>query len=104
VGYRRTGRIVHRRGRGDALGIDTRQLGSMRGEYLGQCVREILQQMKAVGHLAGRGSPGARRFRVCLRAIAHKDLKPGMGLKLLGDSGSLPIGEEGQGPPPSEIQ
>ena len=40
-GCRQTGRIVHRHGRG-ALGIGLRQLGSMGGEHLGQCVREIL--------------------------------------------------------------
>jgi hypothetical protein len=95
---------MHRRGRGDAWGVDTRQLRSLCREHLGQCVREILQQMQAVGHLAGHGSPGARRFRVCLRAIAHKDLNPRMGLKPLCDSSGLPIREEDQGPPPGEIQ
>ena len=34
-GYPRTGRIVHRRGRGEAWGIDPRQLGRVGGEYLG---------------------------------------------------------------------
>jgi len=55
--------------------------------------------MEAVGHLAGRGSPCARRFRIRLRAIPHEHLDPGMGLQPLSHRGRLPIGEQGVGPP-----
>ena len=103
-GARRTARIMHRRGRGDAWGMDPRQLRSMCRKHLGQDVREIVQQMKAVGHLAGRGCPGARGFGVGLRTIAHHDFNPGLGLKPCGDSGGFPIGEEGQGASPGEVQ
>ena len=75
------------------LGIDERQLRGVRPEDVDQHVREIVQQMKAVGHLAGHGRSKACRFRVGFSPIAHKDLNPGMSLKPLGDSGGLPIGE-----------
>jgi hypothetical protein len=59
----------------------------------------MLQQMEAVGHLARRGSPGARRFRIRPRAIPHEPLDSGMRLKPLGHGGGLPIREQGEGPP-----
>ena len=93
-----------RRGRGDALGIDTRQLGGVGPEHLGQHVREILQQMEPIRHLAGRGRPEARRFRICLRPIPDEHLDPGMGLQPLGHGRGFPIGEQGQGPPPFQVQ
>ena len=96
--------IVHRCWRTGVLGIDTRQLRGVGPEHVGQHVREILQQMKAIRHLAGRGRPEARRFRVRLRPIPHEDLDPGMGLQPLGHGRGLPIGEQGQGPPPFEVQ
>jgi hypothetical protein len=102
-GYRNTGGIMQRRGRGCALGIDARQLGSLGGEHLRQRGRQMLQPMEAIGHLAGRGSPKARRFRVRLGPIPHKHLDPGMGLQPLDDGSSLPIGEQDEGAPPGEI-
>jgi hypothetical protein len=53
----RGGRVVQRRGHGDALGMDPRQLRSVGPEHVGQHIRQIVQQMKAVGHLAGDGRP-----------------------------------------------
>jgi hypothetical protein len=76
----------------------------MGGEDLGQRVRQILQQMKAVGHLAGRGSAQARGFRIRLRPIPHEDLNPRMRLQPMRDSSSLAIGEQSQGPPLFKIQ
>jgi hypothetical protein len=66
------GRIVHGRWGREALGIDARQLGGVGSEHVGQHVREIVQQVKPVRHLAGRGRPGAGRFRVRLRPIPHE--------------------------------
>jgi hypothetical protein len=94
---------VHGRWGRDTLGIDSRQLGGVDPEHVGQHVREILQQMEAVGHLARCRSPCARRFRVCLRAIPHEDLDPGMRLQPLGHGGGLPIGEQGERSPAFEI-
>jgi hypothetical protein len=87
--------IVHGRRRRGALGIDARQLRRVGPEHVGQHVREILEQVKAIGHLAGRGCPEACRFGVDLRAIPDEHLYPRMGLKLRCDSGDLPIGKEG---------
>jgi hypothetical protein len=56
-GSRRTGRSVPRRGRGGALGIDTRQLGRLCGAYVGQHGGQMLQQMTAVGHPTAMGAP-----------------------------------------------
>jgi hypothetical protein len=94
---------MHRRGRGDAWGIDRRQLGSMGGEHLDQDVREIVQEMEAVGHLAGRRRPQAGGFRIRLRAIPHDHLDPGMGLQPLRHGRGFPVGEQGQGAPPGEV-
>ena len=93
-----------RRGHGDALGIDTRQLRGVGPEHVGQHVREILQQMKAVRHLAGRGCPEARRFRIRLRAIPHDTSTPGWACSHCGHGRGFPVGEQGQGPPPFEVQ
>jgi hypothetical protein len=60
--------------------------------------------VEPIRHLEGLGCPEARRFRVGLGPIPHEHLNPRMGLKPLGDSDSLPIGEEGQGTPPGEVQ
>jgi hypothetical protein len=87
-----------------AWGMDPRQLGGMGGEDLGQRVGQILQQMKAVGHLAGGGRPEACRFRVGLRAVPHDHLDPGMCLKPPGHRRGFPVGEQGQGPPPGEVE
>jgi hypothetical protein len=85
------------------LSRELRQFARVGGEHLGQRVGQILQQMKAVGHLARRGRAEARRFRVGLRAIPHEDLHPRVGLKPRGDRGGFPVGEQGQGPPPGEV-
>jgi hypothetical protein len=76
----------------------------MCGEDLGQHVGQMLQQMKAVGHLARHGSPEARRFRIRLCPIPHEDLHPGMRLQPLGYGGGLSVGEQTHGPPPFEVQ
>lgn len=76
----------------------------MCGEDFGHHGGQVLQQMQAVGHLARRGSPGACRFRVRLCAIPHEDLHPGMRLQPVRDRGGLSVGEEGEGPPPGEVQ
>jgi hypothetical protein len=60
--------------------------------------------VKPIRHLAGRGRPEAGRFRVRLGPIPHKNRHPGMCLQPLGYGGGLSIGEQGQGPPPGEIQ
>jgi hypothetical protein len=86
------------------LGSDARQLRGVGPEHVGQPVRKILQQMKAVGHLAGRGRTEACRFRIRLSPIPHEDFNPGMCPQPLGDGRGFPIGEEGQGPPPREVQ
>jgi hypothetical protein len=88
----------------EVLGIDVRQLGGMGPEHIGQHVREILQQMQAVGHLARHGSPKTRRFRVCPGTIPHEPLNPRMRLQPLRHGGRLPVGKEGQGPTPCEVQ
>jgi hypothetical protein len=103
-GYCRTGRIVHWRGRGDVWGINTRQQGSVGGEHLGQHVRQMVQQMESIRHLAGCGCPKACRFRIGLRPIPYEPLAPGMGLQPLRHGRGFPVGEQGQGPPPGEIQ
>jgi hypothetical protein len=95
---------VQQRGHGEALGTDARQLWGVDPEHVGQHVRQILQQMKAIRHLAGRGRPKARRFRVGLRAVPHEDLHPGMGLQPLGHGRGFAVGEQGQGSPPGEVQ
>ena len=95
---------MQRRGHGGGLGIDTRQLRGVGPEHVGQHVREILQQVKPIRHLAGRGRPEARRFRIGLRPIPHEHLDPGMGLQPLGHGRGFPVGEQGQGPPPGEVQ
>jgi hypothetical protein len=64
----------------------------MASEHVGQHVREILQQMKAVGHLAGGGRPEARRFRIRLRPISDDHLAPGMGLQPLRHGRGLSVG------------
>jgi hypothetical protein len=95
---------MDRRGRGGALGRELRQFGRMGGEHLGQCVGQILQQMEAVRHLAGRGRPEAGGFRIRLGPIAYNDLHSGMRLQPPGDGAGLAIGEQGQGPPPFKVQ
>ena len=95
---------MHRRGGGDALGIDPRQLRGVGPEHVGQHVRQVVQQMEPIRHLAGRGCPEARRFRIGLRPIPDDHLDPGMGLQPLGHGRGFPVGEEGQGPPPFEVQ
>jgi hypothetical protein len=103
-GIGRVCRIVHGRRHTGVLGMDARQLRGVGPEHVGQHVREVLQQVKPVRHLAGRRRPEARRFRIRLGPIAHNDLNLGMGLKPRGDSGGLAIGEQGQGPPLCEVQ
>jgi hypothetical protein len=100
---RRTGRIVHRCGGGHALGLELREFGRVGGEGLGQRVGQILQQMKAVGHLARRGRPCACRFLIHRCVVPHDHLDPGMGLQPLRHGGGLPIREEDQGPSPGEV-
>jgi hypothetical protein len=85
------------------LGMDGGQQGGVQPEHIGQHVREILQQVQSIRHLAGRKHPEARCFRVCFRAIPHEDLDPEMGLQPLGDGAGLSIGEQGQGPPPFQV-
>jgi hypothetical protein len=85
-------------------GIDARQLRGVGLEHVGQYVREILQQVKPIRHLAGRGRPKARGFRVCLGTIPHEDLNPGMCLQPLGDSRGFPIREHGERAPPFQVQ
>ena len=53
-------------------------------KHVGQHVRQILQQMKPIGHLADRGRPRAGGFRIRLGAIPDKHLDPGMRLQPLG--------------------
>ena len=84
--------------------MNARQLGGMDSEHVGQHAREILQQMEAVGHLAGGGRPEARRFRIRLRPIPDDHLDPGMGLQPLRYGRGLSVGQQGQGPPLFEIQ
>jgi hypothetical protein len=86
------------------LGIDARQLRGVRPEHVGQHICQIPQQMKPVGHMEGRRGSQARRFRVGLTPIPHEDFNPGMRLQPPGDSNRLPIGEQGQRPPPGEVQ
>jgi hypothetical protein len=93
-----------RRGRGGGLGVDTRQLLGVGPEHIGPHVREVLQQVEPIRHLEGLGCPEARRFRIGLGPIPHEHLDPGMCLKPLGDSDSLPIGQDGQGTPPGKVQ
>jgi hypothetical protein len=81
------------------LGIDPGELRGVGPEHVGQHVRQILQQVKAVGHLTGPGRPKAGRFRIGLGPIPHEDLHPGMRLEPRGDRRGLSVGEEGQGPP-----
>jgi hypothetical protein len=76
----------------------------VRPEHVGQHLREVLQQVKPIGHLAGGGRPEARRLRLRLRAIPNNDLHLGIRLRPLGDGCGLPIGEEGQRTPPGEVQ
>jgi hypothetical protein len=64
----------------------------------------MLQEMEAVGPLADRGRPGARRFRGRLRAIPHEDFNPGMRLLPGYDGGGLSVGEQGQEPPLFQVQ
>jgi hypothetical protein len=60
--------------------------------------------MEAVGHPAGGGHLKAGGFGIGLRPIPHEDLDTGMGLKPLRHGGGLPGGQQGQGPPPREVQ
>jgi hypothetical protein len=83
----RGGGIVHGRRRTGMLGSDACQLRGVGPEH----VREVLQQVKPIGDLAGRGRPEARRFRIGLGPIPHEHLDPGMGLKPLGDSSGYGI-------------
>jgi hypothetical protein len=50
------------------------------------------------------GRPEARRFRIGLGSVPYDHLNPGMGLQPLRYGRGLPVGEEGQGPPPGEVQ
>lgn len=95
---------MQRCGHSGGPGIDTRQLWGVGPEHVGQHVCEIVSQVQPIRHLAGRGCPKARRFRIGLGPIPHDHLDPGMGLKPLGDRDSLPIREQGQGTPPGEVQ
>jgi hypothetical protein len=100
---RRPGRSVHRRRSTGLLRLDERQPGGVSPEDVGPRVREMLPQMKPIRHLARRGHPEARRFRVGLGPIPHQHLAPGLRLKPRGDGAGLPVGEHGQGPPPFQI-
>jgi hypothetical protein len=88
----------------EVLGIDPGELRGVGPEHVGQHVRQILQQVKAVGHLAGHGRPESCRFRIGLGPIPHEDFNPGMRLKPRSDRRGLSVGEEGQGPPPFKVQ
>jgi hypothetical protein len=48
----------------------------MRGEDLVEHLRQVLQHMKAVGHLDSRGCAVARAFGISLRPIARDHLHP----------------------------
>ena len=85
------------------LGIDPRELRSVGPEHVGQHIRQIVQQMKAVGHLAGGGRPQAGGFRIRLRPIPDDHLDPRMGLQPLGHGRGFPVGEE-SGPCPLQVQ
>jgi hypothetical protein len=91
-------------GRGGALGLELRQLGRVRGEHLGQHVRESPQPREAVRHLTGRGRPEAGGFRTRLGPIPPAPLTSRMRLKPRGDGAGLAIGEQGQRPPPFKVQ
>jgi hypothetical protein len=84
---------VHRRGPTDVLGMEERQLGGVRPEHVGQHVREVLQQMEAVGYLAGRGRPKACGFCIRLSPIPYEHLDPGVCPQPLCDGAGLSIGE-----------
>jgi hypothetical protein len=84
--------------------MDPRQLGGMGGEDLGQRVGQLLQEMEAVGHLAGRGCPEAGGFGIGLRPIPDDRLDPGMRLKPPGHGRGFSVGEQRQGPPSFKIQ
>ena len=96
--------IVHQWWCREVLGMDTRQLRGMGPEHVGQHVREVLQQVEPIRHLEGRGGSKAGRFCIGLGPIPPEHLDSGMGLQPPGDGGSFPVRQQGQGPPPFEIQ
>ena len=102
-GCRWTGRIVHWCVVGHGLGRELRQCGRVGGKHLGEHVRQVVQQMEPIRHLAGCGRPEAGGFRVRLRPIPNEDVHPGMHLQPPGDGRGFAIGQQGQGPPPREV-
>jgi hypothetical protein len=64
----------------------------------------MVQQMEAVGHLAGRRRPEASGFRLGLGALPHAPLNARMRLQPPGDRRGLSVREEGEGTPPFKIQ
>jgi hypothetical protein len=100
---RRPGRLVHRRRRTGLLGSEARSLGGVCPADGGQHVRELLQHMNPLRHVARRGRPEAGRFRVRLGPVPDQDLAPRRRLKPRGDSRDFPVGQQGQRPPPCQV-
>jgi hypothetical protein len=75
-------------------GIDRIEHLAMRGEDLIQGFRQVLEEVKPVGNLDGRGCPLVRAIGVRWRPITGNDLHPRMLLEPVGQGLSRAIGEK----------
>jgi hypothetical protein len=83
--------------------IDRLKGVAMSVKHLVEGFGEVLQQVKAIGHLDGVGGALSGPIRIGSGPIPSEHADAGMGLQPEGEGLGLTIGQEGERPPPFEI-
>jgi len=83
--------------------IDRVEGVALRGEHLMQRFREVLQQVKAICHLGGRGCTLASALGIRARPIPRNDLHPWVLPQPLCDRLGGPLREQGHGLPALQV-
>jgi hypothetical protein len=83
--------------------IDSIEGVALRGDPLLQRFCEVLQQVKTIRHLDGRGRALARTLGIRARPIPGAHLHPGMLAEPLGDRLGGPLREQGHGLPALQV-
>jgi len=73
-------------------------------EDLGERCRQVLHQVKAIGHRRGRGSILPRAVSIGFRAIARADLDARVGLEPLGERLRVAVWSQGDRPPALQVK
>jgi hypothetical protein len=95
--------IIEWRGEFLLLGHDPLQFPRMLLKDVEERLREILEQVKAIGDLHRLGGPRTSALGVRLKPIPADDCHPGMGLQPARQGSRLAIREQSQGLPPLDI-